>query len=92
MAQRTSEEPKIEWKLGQKCEIYSKLDQKWIEAKVVDVFKDEEGEWVKVRFGRIAMEIPINSSDIRVLSSQSTNSFVLEAPPRITSSLHSATY
>ena len=68
MAQKAAEELKIEWKSGQKCEVYNEFKKEWIEGKVVDVFKDEEGEWVKVRFGRNTTEIPPDSRDIRLPS------------------------
>ena len=45
--------------------IYINLQQKWIEAKVVDLFNDDEGDWVKVRFGRNYKDIRPDSSEIR---------------------------
>lgn len=53
------------WTVGQKCDIYINLQQKWIEARVIDLFNDEEGDWVKVRFGRNYKDIRPDSSEIR---------------------------
>ena len=68
MAQQLAEKHKSEWKTDQKCEIYSDLGQKWMEAKVIDVFKDDEGEWIKVQYGRIYQDIPSDSPNIRVIA------------------------
>ena len=70
MAQQAAEEQRIEWKAGQKCEIYREFKKDWIEGEVIDIFKDEEGEWVKVRFGRNTTEIPPDSQDIRIPSDE----------------------
>ena len=35
---------------------------------MIDVFKDEEGDWVKVRYGRTIKEVPPDSPDIRIPS------------------------
>ena len=53
------------WTVGQKCDIYINLQQNWIEAEVIDLFNDDEGDWVKVRFGRNYKDIRPDSSEIR---------------------------
>ena len=56
------------WNRGQKCEIYIKLQRKWIEGEVVNVFDDDEGEWIKVKYGRNYKDVHPDSSDIRSLT------------------------
>lgn len=34
----------------QKCEVYSRDRKRWIEGKVIDIFDDKEGQWVKVKY------------------------------------------
>ena len=68
MAQAEPPKQHNQWTPGQKCEYFSKLQKQWIEAKVIDVFKDDEGDWVKVRYGRNITEVPPDSNDIRVPS------------------------
>ena len=53
------------WKIGQKCEFYARLQQLWVKAEVIDIFKDKEGQWVKVRYGRNYTDVHPDSSDIR---------------------------
>ena len=50
----------IQWEKGQKCDIFCRLQKKW-----VDVFKDTEGQWLKVKYGRKTTEIQPDDPDIR---------------------------
>ena len=70
MAQQPNAVPTREWKVDQQCEIYSRDedDQKrWIAGKVIDVFKTEEEEWVKVKFGRTIKEMSPNDKHLRTV-------------------------
>ena len=58
------------WNLGQKCEIYIQWQQKWVKGKVIDIFKDGEGEWVEVQFGRTKKQFPMDSAEIRKYSDE----------------------
>ena len=60
------------WQKGQKCEIHCKYkDQlQWVKGEVVDVFDDDDGEWVKVKYGNKRIEVLSNSKDIRILSEE----------------------
>ena len=62
-----------DWQIGQKCEIYIALLRKWVNAEVVDIFKDAEGEWVRAKYGRDLKELPFDSSEIRVCSEKTIN-------------------
>ena len=70
MAQQQLKGQSVKWKQGQKCEIYSRLQRRWIEGEVIDIFEDEEGEWVKVKYERTIKEIPPNDPDIRPIESK----------------------
>ena len=41
-----------EWKLGTICDLYDRNTRTWVAAEVIDLFSDEEGEWIKVRCGQ----------------------------------------
>ena len=63
----------MQWTIGQKCEIYLKQKRKWNDGEVVDIFNDDEGEWVKVRMrtngtDRQIVEIHPDSPNIRPLT------------------------
>ena len=53
------------WKNHQKCEIYSRSQKRWIEGKVIDIFTDEEGQWVKVKYGRQWVKIHDEAHDVK---------------------------
>ena len=61
------------WKVGQQCEKYSNSQHKWIKAKVIDIFEDDDGEWVKIKYGGKRVELLSNSPEIRVYSEENTN-------------------
>ena len=69
--QPTGESVRI-WKKGQKCEIYciSQKQPQWVKAEVIGVFEDEEGDWVKVKYGKTRMEVLSDSENIRILSEE----------------------
>ena len=73
MALNANQMQRYEWQVGQQCEIYNHAQQKWIKAKVIDIFKDEEGEWVKVKYEGKRVEFPSNSPEIRPFSDENTN-------------------
>ena len=37
-------------KVGSKCLIHSNIIKLFVEGKVVSIFKDKEGEWLKIRY------------------------------------------
>eukprot|EP01084_Bolivina_argentea_P273469 465847_1 len=39
------------WKTGSSCEIYSDSKMKWFDGEVAQIFTDEEGEWLEIRYG-----------------------------------------
>ena len=41
-----------EWIAGQKCEIYSISKDQWFTGKIHDVFIDDEGEWLEIRYNK----------------------------------------
>eukprot|EP01083_Nonionella_stella_P289917 986539_1 len=44
-------DPEIEnWKVGSKCEIYSKAATKWVEGIITEIYDDDEGEWLRVQY------------------------------------------
>ena len=61
-------EKQIEWEKGQKCEIYSRSQNKWISGEVIDIFTDNEGVWIKVKYGRQYKDVTPNTTEIRPLS------------------------
>ena len=63
----------VEWSPGQKCEIYIKARKQWIDAAVIDVYEDDEGEWVKVQYGRKRIEVLSDSLEIRVPVDEETS-------------------
>ena len=70
MAQRKhkkSKGPVRIWETGHKCEVYDLETKKWVKGEVIEVFKDEEGEWVNVKYGRNTKQVPPDSSKIRNL-------------------------
>ena len=49
MAQQTSnmvDEQSMKWEIKQKCQVYDEGKKQWIDGEVIDIFKDDEGEWV----------------------------------------------
>ena len=57
------------WKTGQNCEIYDHAKKQWVDGEVVGVFKDEDGEWVKVQYQhygrRRTVEMTSDDPDLR---------------------------
>lgn len=41
-----------EWIAGQKCEIYSISKDQWFTGKIHDIFIDDEGEWLEIRYNK----------------------------------------
>ena len=38
------------WDIHSKCEIYSSSLKKWFRGEVIDIFVDDEGEWLKIKY------------------------------------------
>ena len=53
------------WRKGQHCDIFCRLQKKWVDGQVIDVFKDEEGQRLKVKYGRTITEIQPDDPDVR---------------------------
>ena len=69
MEQQTKQQKKVQWKIGRKCEVYSRTKNLWIEGEVIDIFTDDEGQWVKVKYGRNTKEMPPNDKHLRAINS-----------------------
>ena len=69
MAQQTKQQRKGQWEIGQKCEVYSRTKNIWIEGEVIDKFTDDEGQWVKVKYARTTKEMPPNDKHLRAINS-----------------------
>ena len=69
MAQQSNVLSTIKWKLEQQCEIYSTNQKRWITGEVIDVFTDDEGPWLRVKYGRIIQEMSPNDEHLRAISS-----------------------
>ena len=72
MALQPPKEKMQHWEKGQKCEIYCQINKQlqWVKGEVVDVFNDDDGEWVKVKYGKKRIEVLSDSNDIRILSKE----------------------
>jgi len=54
------------WKTGSPCQIYSNSKKKWFMGEVAQIFTDEEGEWLEVRYDKsMSKQVQRYSSDIR---------------------------
>ena len=62
------------WKIGATCEVYSRGQKRWIEAQVVDIFNDDEGRWIKVKYERTVKELSPDHSDLRPSASDKSSS------------------
>jgi len=57
---------RAEWKTGAQCQIYSNSKRKWFPGEVAQIFTDEEGEWLEVRYDKsMSKQVQRYSSDIR---------------------------
>ena len=56
------------WEIATRCEVYSRSQQKWVKGEVVDVFTDDDGEWVLVKYGRKPNEMHPGDRDLRKCS------------------------
>ena len=71
MAQRQTKrtnELSRDWKAGQKCEVYDHKTKQWVEGEVIEMFKDEDGEWVTLKYGGRRSQLPPDSPELRDLS------------------------
>ena len=60
--------------VGSQCQILSKSQQKWVNGEVIKIFSDEEGEWLRVKYGKDNIkEIQRYSEQIRVQQNESKN-------------------
>eukprot|EP01084_Bolivina_argentea_P263451 445919_1 len=48
--QSESTDPREAWKVGSKCHIHSNGKKKWFDGVIMDIFHDEQGEWLKVGY------------------------------------------
>ena len=54
------------WLKGSRCEVFSNTAQEWLSARVVRVFRDDEGEWLEVKYsGKSLKQLQRDSADIR---------------------------
>eukprot|EP01084_Bolivina_argentea_P287428 493200_1 len=54
------------WKTNSRCQIYSNSKKKWFFGEVAQIFTDEEGEWLEVRYDKsMSKQVQRYSSDIR---------------------------
>eukprot|EP01084_Bolivina_argentea_P268155 455392_1 len=53
------------WKVDSKCEVYSVSKCKWYSAKIVNIFTDDEGEWLQVKYGSSTKQIQRKNKQIR---------------------------
>ena len=65
MTQKPDTTTRKKRKCGQQCEIYSTLGKCWVKGEVVDIFNDDDGEWVKVKYDRTLKDVPPNNEHIR---------------------------
>jgi len=55
-----------QWKMGASCQIYSNSKKKWFGGEVAQIFTDEEGEWLEIRYDKsMSKQVQRYSSDIR---------------------------
>ena len=64
------------WEVGAQCELFSRLDGKWIEGEIIHIFSDSVGEWIRVQSGQHVREVfqnevehdvrPRGTCDVRV--------------------------
>eukprot|EP01084_Bolivina_argentea_P172655 299073_1 len=62
------ENEKESWSIGTKCEIFSHSQQIWVNAQIIKIFSDDEGEWLMVKYLNntgFTKEIQRFSRDIR---------------------------
>ena len=50
MALKPVMDSNVQWEPGQKCEFCNLSDQKWVKGKVIEMVKDDKGDWIKVRW------------------------------------------
>ena len=69
MALQPVKEQAHKWQKGQKCEIHCKYKEQlqWVKAKVIDVFNDDDGEWVMVKYGKKRIGVLSDCKDIRIV-------------------------
>ena len=54
-----------EWESGQKYTIYSNKQKRWIDIEVVETFRDDEGQWVKIKYEDVVTKIVSNEDFVR---------------------------
>ena len=65
---RAMETKPPEWSVGSPSEVFFKL--RWVRAEVLHIFTDDEGEWVRVKYGRNTTEVHPGDSALRPLQQQ----------------------
>ena len=76
MAQRqpltlADQQNQTEWRGGDKCEIYDRRKKRWVQCEVVEVFKDDDSDWVvDVKNGKRRYQVAPDSPEIRHLQTK----------------------
>ena len=73
MALQAVKENTQNWQKGQKCEIYCHYNKQLqcVKGEVTGIFDDEDGQWVRVKYGnKKRVQVLSDSEDIRVLSEE----------------------
>ena len=61
----TTQQRHAVWTKGNVCEVYSRGEQRWISAKVLDEFSDDDGRWIKVQYERTIKDVRPDHSGLR---------------------------
>ena len=43
---------RIEWEIGTEIEIYSRSKNVWFKGKIINIYYDKNGEWLKVKYNK----------------------------------------
>lgn len=46
-----------DWKVGSLCELYSREERQWIEGEIINMFRNEFGDWIRVQFGQRVRDV-----------------------------------
>jgi len=70
-AQDDAEDPEEamhkEWNIGTKVQIYSISNKRWMDGEIVSVTKDDEGEWLHVKYGNRTKQVGRYSDEVRAV-------------------------
>ena len=65
MAQKQESAENEKWKSGQKCKVYDRFRNRWVDGEIVEVIDDENGEFINVQYGKMNRCIHVNDPDLR---------------------------